>query len=295
MKRIVSAVLTIFMIAPLATAVAAVEYVRVSGQVQTNSIDPVLNGLTASFNGTSSSAEILNDGRFSIIIPKNTPITFYLRTSKFYFRNNVPKNFTENSVIDFSIPSPVPFSGKVVDAQGVPITGVYAALVTSLNDQYKEMSVNIEKVDNRAVWGVLPNTDVKYKADSAGNFTIYSYITQENRVVDIVTLDRDANGLIYKWRSSLFNGEMPRDFVACFPRNFGADLKLPNYCFEDEASWRDRYSKQILSEQQAAAKADAAAKPAASRKSTITCVKGKLTKKVSGIKPKCPTGYKVKR
>lgn len=33
-------------------------------------------------------------------------------------------------------------------------------------------------------------------------------------------------------------------------------------------------------------------KPA--KKSTITCSKGKITKKVSGVKPKCPTGYKKK-
>ena len=30
------------------------------------------------------------------------------------------------------------------------------------------------------------------------------------------------------------------------------------------------------------------------KKSTITCVKGKLSKKVSAINPKCPTGYKKK-
>jgi hypothetical protein len=30
------------------------------------------------------------------------------------------------------------------------------------------------------------------------------------------------------------------------------------------------------------------------KKTTITCVKGKLTKKVTGINPKCPTGYKKK-
>jgi hypothetical protein len=30
-------------------------------------------------------------------------------------------------------------------------------------------------------------------------------------------------------------------------------------------------------------------------KETITCVKGKKTKKVSGVDPKCPRGYKVKR
>jgi hypothetical protein len=30
-------------------------------------------------------------------------------------------------------------------------------------------------------------------------------------------------------------------------------------------------------------------------KKTITCVKGKKAKKVSGTNPKCPKGYKVKR
>ena len=30
------------------------------------------------------------------------------------------------------------------------------------------------------------------------------------------------------------------------------------------------------------------------KKSTITCVKGKLTKKVTALKPKCPSGYKKK-
>ncbi len=32
-----------------------------------------------------------------------------------------------------------------------------------------------------------------------------------------------------------------------------------------------------------------------SKKVTITCVKGKLTKKVTAVKPKCPSGYKLKK
>jgi M6 family metalloprotease-like protein len=40
------------------------------------------------------------------------------------------------------------------------------------------------------------------------------------------------------------------------------------------------------------AKQEAAAKAAAIKKTTITCVKGKLTKKVTAVKPKCPAGYK---
>jgi membrane protein involved in colicin uptake len=38
----------------------------------------------------------------------------------------------------------------------------------------------------------------------------------------------------------------------------------------------------------------AAAKLAAMKKTTITCIKGKLIKKVTAVKPKCPTGYKKK-
>jgi hypothetical protein len=38
----------------------------------------------------------------------------------------------------------------------------------------------------------------------------------------------------------------------------------------------------------------ASAKPAAMKKSSITCVKGKTSKKVTAVNPKCPTGYKKK-
>jgi hypothetical protein len=43
------------------------------------------------------------------------------------------------------------------------------------------------------------------------------------------------------------------------------------------------------------AKQEAEAKAAALKKRTITCVKGKLTKKVTAVKPKCPSGYKLKK
>ena len=34
---------------------------------------------------------------------------------------------------------------------------------------------------------------------------------------------------------------------------------------------------------------------AVAKKTTITCIKGKLIKKVTAVKPKCPAGYKVKK
>ena len=66
---------------------------------------------------------------------------------------------------------------------------------------------------------------------------------------------------------------------------------------------KDYLAKQIIREQELAkaeaeakAKAEAEAKAKASllKKLTITCVKGKLTKKVTAINPKCPYGFKKK-
>jgi hypothetical protein len=51
-----------------------------------------------------------------------------------------------------------------------------------------------------------------------------------------------------------------------------------------------RASERILREQ----KAVADAKVVAEKKTTITCIKGKLTKKITAVKPKCPSGYKKK-
>jgi len=64
---------------------------------------------------------------------------------------------------------------------------------------------------------------------------------------------------------------------------------------EEEA--RARAEAELKAKQQAEAKAKAEAEAkakleASKKKSTITCVKGKLTKKVKAIKPKCPKGYK---
>ncbi len=38
-----------------------------------------------------------------------------------------------------------------------------------------------------------------------------------------------------------------------------------------------------------------AAEKVAPKKKTITCIKGKTTKKVSGVNPKCPSGFKIKK
>jgi membrane protein involved in colicin uptake len=63
---------------------------------------------------------------------------------------------------------------------------------------------------------------------------------------------------------------------------------------KEEADAKAAADKIIQDARLEAARIIAAAKAAASKKITITCVKGKLTKKVTAVKPKCPAGYKKK-
>jgi hypothetical protein len=67
-----------------------------------------------------------------------------------------------------------------------------------------------------------------------------------------------------------------------------ADKAAADKAAADKAA-ADKAASELIAKQEAEAKA------AAQKKITITCVKGKLSKKVTALKPKCPTGYKVKK
>jgi len=72
-----------------------------------------------------------------------------------------------------------------------------------------------------------------------------------------------------------------------------ADLKAKQ---EAEAAAKAAFELKAKQEAEAKAIADklAAAKAAALKKTTITCLKGKSVKKVTAVKPVCPKGYKKK-
>jgi hypothetical protein len=69
-----------------------------------------------------------------------------------------------------------------------------------------------------------------------------------------------------------------------------------------EADAKAKAAAELKAKQEAEAKAaeelrvkqEAEAKAAASKKQSITCIKGKLIKKVTAVNPKCPAGYKKK-
>ena len=69
-----------------------------------------------------------------------------------------------------------------------------------------------------------------------------------------------------------------------------ADKAAADKAAADKAAADKAAADKAAADKAAADKAAAAAK----KKTTISCVKGKVTKKVSGINPKCPAGYKKK-
>lgn len=75
----------------------------------------------------------------------------------------------------------------------------------------------------------------------------------------------------------------------------GVYINLKDFGIDTEAEAKAAEAK-AAAELKARLEAEAAALAAAAknRKTTITCVKGKLTKKVTAVNPKCPKGYKKK-
>ena len=93
-----------------------------------------------------------------------------------------------------------------------------------------------------------------------------------------------------------------RGKFVCGPRDGGfyymteEEFKVAVIKAEEEANAKAKADAEakVKAEADAKLKAEAEAKAAASKKVTITCVKGKLTKKITGVSPKCPSGYKKK-
>ena len=110
--------------------------------------------------------------------------------------------------------------------------------------------------------------------------------------------------------SSVINGSTKNILCECLDkipiqaRNTALQQITNKLAFDGEAIFKclnatvlaERILKNEL-DRLAKAKAEAEAKAkaeAAKKKSTITCIKGKIIKKVTALNPKCPSGYKKK-
>ena len=88
--------------------------------------------------------------------------------------------------------------------------------------------------------------------------------------------------------------EKRKEFAIAEEARLAAELKAKQ---EAEAKAKVEAEAKAKAQEEAKAKAEAEARAkleASKKKTTITCVKGKLTKKVTEVNPKCPVGYKKK-
>ena len=93
-----------------------------------------------------------------------------------------------------------------------------------------------------------------------------------------------------------------RENFVCGPRDGGfyymteEEFKVGLIKAQEEANTKAKAEAEakLKAEAEAKLKAEADANAALSKKVTITCVKGKLIKKVTNFSPKCPSGYKKK-
>ena len=115
-------------------------------------------------------------------------------------------------------------------------------------------------------------------------FPSMSWIDPNSKLRDLL---KTAEGIVEEDRK--------REFAAAEVVRLAAELKAKQEA--DAKAAVDLKAKQEADATAAAelkAKQEADAKAASLKKTTITCVKGKLVKKVTGVKPVCPKGYKKK-
>ena len=165
-------------------------------------------------------------------------------------------------------------------------------LADGLNQSFKENGTSLAKVQE------LKNSDcASALADTSKSIESVEAIDTCYKLGDALGAAADARGATAQGLD-LLNNALSK-YVALLEGQDAAKAKAD----EEKAAAEE---KKLQEEQNAAesrakaaaalrAKQEADAKAAAVKKTTISCIKGKLTKKVIGVKPKCPPGYKLKK
>ena len=119
------------------------------------------------------------------------------------------------------------------------------------------------------------------------------------------TAYRAQKGEVLRWRLAssgaweVFSNAFEETTSSKEQSNLAAELKAKEEAeAKAAAELKAKQEAEVKEAAELTAKLEAKAKAKASlatKKTTITCFKGKLTKKVSAVKPKCPSGYKVKK
>jgi hypothetical protein len=141
----------------------------------------------------------------------------------------------------------------------------------------------LSSLPNSPVWGVIESTasfDVIQKSicdpNVVGNFSATgtyadgSTVNLTNLVRDSVQLKRTADQLAAERAAAAKKAAEQAEIDRLFTERLAAE--------------------RVAEEQRIAAE-----RAAATKKKTISCIKGKTTKKVTGVNPKCPSGFKLKK
>ena len=188
-----------------------------------------------------------------------------------YYRNNSERVRPNQTILDYGVPNSRTF-GSVCD--GDSGAGFFA-----------------EKGDTRYYIGPvggqqagIPNCQI----ESVATFGIGGGMTGITATYKFTQLINEAESLVAD--------EKQKEFIKAEEERIAAELKA-----KEEAEAKAAAELKAKEEAEAKAAAELKAKQeaeklvSAKKKTTITCVKGKLTKKVTALKPKCPKGYKVKK
>ena len=234
MKRGVLLGLVLILLVALVPTSSAVEYVKISGVVQKDSMDRgttyVNFWLKGQFGGAIlAGTQVQSNGSYSVLVPKNTPLEIALMS---YESNGSFAGWTrsasyeQDTVLNFKVPLGLKISGRVVDAQGRSLGGAAVVL-----DDFNDLMDPLQVSNDGTLWRGYRQSQSD-KADSTGSFVLYSYSTKEvgsKRTLNVRGLEAPG----YSWLSPKFIVDGPKEFVVCIPINFGPTLSLPSYCSED--------------------------------------------------------------
>ena len=158
---------------------------------------------------------------------------------------------------------------------------------------------------------------IKVRAVSEGGAGVWGkgYYTKTQEILDaearkkLLAETAEAQKLDRINRCSVINNAIPQlenlvnAYIAKYPANptfssFKSEIPAPLNCSSAgdpsmAATISDQDARLATLDQRLTSAMQLADRPPASKK-TITCVKGKVTKKVTGTAPKCPSGYKKK-
>ena len=174
----------------------------------------------------------------------------------------------------------------IIDSNGLGVTGA----LTNLNNNYERLKSRYAA--NPLLITLTKNTIFEKYEDHLKNSGQYARFYQDS-------FEPSKLNVLPTCRTGYFASGLDMALFFTDFTNILAELssklaEIANEETEKQAEAEAKAAGELKAKREAEAQAAAATKAAGLKKTTITCVKGKLTKKVNAIKPVCPTGYKKK-